>query len=212
MSRARRDRRGATRLADALRDSCYARGAASDASPPQTCPMIRHRQRLSETISFFSFLSVISCTIGLLMFVLAGVTVVSFWGAEQVIIEIQQQKGGAVGFGRVYVECRREGLVVYPTEELVRAEDLAHPTRWYDSEYARVLARLSTRQRAGSLYFLVRPKGFPVFRRALGYAFASGGGTADAVAGGSAKFTIGHQMVLMPGPIRILRRQEGGQR
>lgn len=171
--------------------------------------MIPHPKRQPATISFFSFLSVVSCTIGLLMFVLAGVTVVSFWGAEQVVMDIKQQPGGKPGFGRVYIECRPEGLIVYPRQELVRASVLARATSWYDSAFGRVLARLA-RGRGGSLYFLVRPKGLPVFRLALGYTYAAGGGTSDAVAAGAAKFPIGHQMVLMPGPIRIVSGKEAG--
>ena len=145
------------------------------------------------------------------MFVLAAVTVVSFWGAEQIIMEINQRKDGAPGLGRMYVECRRGGLLVYPGEREASAEELAHPTRWHDGAFGRTLSRLSGGSRSGSLYFLVRPKGFPVFRRALGYAFAAGGGTADAVAAGRAKFAIGHQMVLMPGLIKIVRREEAGK-
>ena len=165
--------------------------------------MIRHSQQRAEAISFFSFLSVILCTIGLLMFVLAGVTVVSFWGAEQVIVDVRQLKDGKPGFGRVYVECLARGLLVHPGEALVPADALEDKDRWLDGPFGLCLSKLSA---GGSLFFLVRPQGIAVFRRALGYAFSAGGGTATAVADGRARFSVGHQMVLLPGPIRVVRK------
>ena len=167
--------------------------------------MIRHATRPTEAISFFSFLSVILCTIGLLMFVLAGITVVSFWGAEQVVVDLPQMQEGRPGFGRIYVECRARSLLVHPSEDAVRAEDLDDPRRWASSPFGQCLTRLST-GKASSLFFLVRPKGLAVFRKALSYAFAAGGGTADAADAGRARFSVGHQMVTMPGPIRVVRR------
>lgn len=168
--------------------------------------MIRHAQQRTEAVSFFPFLSVILCTIGLLMFVLAGVTVVSFWGAEQVIVDVRQLEDGKPGFGRVYVECLARGLLVHPGETMVSADALEDSDRWLDSRFGLCLGRLATG--GGSLYFLVRPKGLAVFRRALGYAFSAGGGTATAVADGRARFSVGHQMVLLPGPIKVLRKRD----
>ncbi len=165
--------------------------------------MNRHPARPVGAIAFFPFLSVVSCTIGLLMFVLAAVTVLSFWGAEQVIFDIPQQPGGRPGGGRIYVECRREGIIVYPGEERVRSEALAHPSRWGRTAYGRALNDLAA-GRARSLYFFVRPKGIQAFRRALAYAYAAGGGTADAAARGAARFPIGCQILFMPGPIRVV--------
>jgi len=165
--------------------------------------VIRHPRRDSETISFLSFLSVVSCTIGVLMFVLAGVTVVSFWGAEQVVMDVRQVGDGRPGFGRVYVECRASGLILHPRGKRVSAEELAAPRQWTAGPFGECLGRLSGAGRGGSLFFLVRPRGFAVFRQALSYAFAAGGGTADAVADGRARFSVGHQMVRMPGAIRV---------
>ena len=85
--------------------------------------MIRHPQREREPTSFFAFLSVISCTIGLLMLVLVSVTVASFWGAEQVL-EVPTQEDGSFVRGRIYVECTAEGLIVHPDETVVSVEDL----------------------------------------------------------------------------------------
>jgi len=169
--------------------------------------MIKHKVQQDEAMSFFAFMSIISCAIGLLIFVLVGVTIVSFWGAEQVITDVRQSKDGRAGVGRIYVECRAEGLLVHPNKTVVSAADLEDPTRWLDSPYGECLSRLSGGKQAGSIFFLVRSDGLAVFRKALGYAFVAGGGTGEAVTEGRARFTMGHQIVTMPGPIRVVQRE-----
>lgn len=170
--------------------------------------MIRHVERDHEPTPFMAFLSVIMCTIGLLMLVLVGVAVTSFWGAEQVIVEVPSVDGGSASPGRIYVECADDGLVVHPEEIVVSLEDLEDPARWINGPYGRCLIELRRRGDGGSVHFLVRRGGLAVFRKALGYAFAAGGGTTDAVARGEAVFSIGRQLVLMPGTIRVQRDTE----
>jgi len=145
-----------------------------------------------------------------LLLVLVGVTVVSFWGAEQVV-DIRSVDGGKPGEGRVYVECRPDGVIVHPHRQVLTLADLDDPQRWGRSPFGRCLAGLSSGHHGGSVYFLVRPKGLTVYRKALTFAFAAGGGTADAVAQGRARFAIGQQMVFMPGPVRVAQGQQGGQ-
>ena len=170
--------------------------------------MIRHMPKRNETMSFFAFMSIISCAIGLLMFVLVGVTIVSFWGAEQVIMNIPQSEGGKAGAGRIYVECRSDGLIIHPDKTLVALADLEDTTRWMETPFAECLGKLSDGEKTGSIFFLVRKDGLDLFRKALGYAFLAGGGTADAVAQGRARFTMGQQMVTMPGPIKVIQGED----
>lgn len=170
--------------------------------------MIRHVPQRMEVISFFGFLSIVNCAIGLLLFVLVGVTLVSFWGAEQVILETESSKGGQPGFGRTYIECRSSGLVIHPEQAETPRENLEDSARWLETPFGECLGKLASGQKEGSLFFLVRKDGLPTYRKALGYAFQAGGGTADAVREGQARFSLGYQMVTMPGPIRVV--QEAG--
>jgi hypothetical protein len=165
--------------------------------------MIRHARSSGEPLSFFGFLSVISCVIGLLMFVLVCITVVSFWGAE-VVVEVPSVVSGLPGKGTIYVECTGEGLLVHPEKDVNTLEDLDDPALWVRGPYGRCLAQLRTNKRGGTVHFLIREDGLPVFRKALSYALVAGGGTADAVSHGSALFSIGQQLVTMPGPIRVV--------
>jgi hypothetical protein len=169
--------------------------------------MIRHPPREEEPTSFFAFLSVVSCTIGLLMLVLVLVTVTSFWGAEQVL-EVPTQKDGSFVRGRIYVECTADGLIVHPDETVVSLKDLEDPARWIDGPYGKCLIALIRRQRDGSAHFLIRPGGLAVFRTAIAYAREAGGGTVDDVKSGRAVFSVGQQLMELPGPIRAVQRAE----
>lgn len=166
--------------------------------------MIRHTQPREEAISFVAFLSVVSCTIGLLIFVLVGVTVVSFWGAEQVVVEVKGTGHGRPGAGRIYVECRPDGLIVHPDKVVVSLQDLEDPSRWIEGPFGKCLSKLTSSGRGGSVFFLVRRGGFPVYRKTLEYTLTFGGGTVEAVSRGDALFSIGHQLVVMPGALRVV--------
>jgi len=172
--------------------------------------MIRHPQREQEPTSFFAFLSVISCTIGLLMLVLVSVTVTSFWGAEQVL-EIPTQDDGSFVRGRIYVECTAKGLIVHPDETVVSLKDLEDPARWIDGPYGKCLMTLIRRERDGSAHFFIRPGGLAVFRRAISYALEAGGGTVDDVKSGRAVFSVGQQLMASPGPIRAVKAADSVQ-
>ena len=166
--------------------------------------MIRYARHGEEGISFFAFLSVISCTIGVLVVVLVCVTITSFWGAELVVEPIDLPSTGSdAGPGRIYVECRADGLIVHPHDLIVSLDDLEDPSRWIGGPYGQALSDVSSHRGAGSVFFLVRRGGLPVFRKALGYAMAVGGGTAEDSEQGTATFSIGQQRVTMPGPIRV---------
>ncbi|MGD9127045.1 MAG: hypothetical protein PVH19_06670 [Planctomycetia bacterium] len=169
--------------------------------------MIRHPQRNQEPTAFFAFLSVISCTIGLLMLVLVSVTVTSFWGAEQVL-EVPAQANGSFMPGRIFIECKEEGLVVHPDERIVTMEDLEDPARWQEGPYGKCLMTLIRRQRDGSAHFFIRPGGLTVFRKAMAYALEAGGGTVEDVKNGRAVFTVGQQLLTLPGPIRAIKGVE----
>lgn len=164
--------------------------------------MIRRTTRRSEAIAFIAFLDVMSCTIGVLMLILVGVTMHSFWGAEQVI-EIPSEAGAGLSVGRIYVECTKEGLLVHPDDIVIALDDLEDPNAWIDGPYGQCLTELRKRGSGGSAHFLVRRGGLAVFRRALGYALAAGGGTVDDVRAGQAMFSIGQQAIVMPGPVRL---------
>lgn len=76
--------------------------------------------------------------------------------------------GGDPGSGRIYVECRSDGLLVHPDEVVVTREELDDPVRWIDGPFGRCLTQVRSRGPGGSVYFLVRRGGIPVFRRAVG--------------------------------------------
>lgn len=174
--------------------------------------MIPRPKNQDDPIPFFAFLSVVSCTIGLLMFVLAGITVASFWRAEQVVVDDRTRGPGVPAKGRIYVECRPDGLIVHPEKIVVSLDDLDDPGRWVEGPYGRCLTRLVREGRGGSVYFLVRRGGVSVFRKALEYALAAGGGTVDAVARGDALFSVGRQLVAMPGGIQVTRGDRAAPR
>lgn len=168
--------------------------------------MIRHSRRQGETISFFSFLSVISCTIGALMVVLVCVSVTSFLGAEQTPVPPTQ--GDKPAWGVVYVECLNDGLRVHPDDVIVSREELEDLHRWSDGPFGQCLRKVRSHGVDGAVYFLIRRGGIPVFRTALGYAVGLGGGTTEAVQQGDAEFSIGQQLVVMPGAIRVPKPTE----
>lgn len=168
--------------------------------------MIRHSRRQGEAISFFAFLSVISCTIGALMVVLVCVSVTSFFGAKQ--SPVLPSKGDKPGWGVIYVECDAEGLRVHPDDVLVSRKEVEDPHQWSDGPFGQCLRKVRSHGADGAVYFLIRRGGIPVFRTALGYAVALGGGTTDAVQQGDALFSIGQQLVVMPGAIRVAKPAE----
>lgn len=171
--------------------------------------MIRHTQAAAEAMSLFSFLSVITCTIGPLMLVLVCTSVLSFWGAD-VQLELPSVKGGDANRKRIFVECRKDGLAVLTDEyeAVVTVQDLEDPQRWLRGPYGRCLSALVNGRGGGALHFVIRRDGMAVYRKAYEYALAVGGGTSDQVAARCAAFSIGRQLVLRPGALRLAEVRE----
>lgn len=130
--------------------------------------MARTRRRAAPELSLFPFLSVLAAVMGALVLVISGMSRLALANPAQVI-ELSPAK--ATEKSPRYVECRREGLLVYPVNvgkaasgepRFIKKSEITSP----DGPWTALLEGLEGSS-TQYLLFLVRPNALDVFEAAL---------------------------------------------
>ncbi len=112
-------------------------------------------------LDLFPFLSILACTIGTLILLVVVISVSSL-SRERTTVQILARET-AQNDGRTprYLECRRDGVVIHPQQQLVPQSELAPNT----SRLALFLAGLRSRGDREYVIVAVRPDGFSCFEQ-----------------------------------------------
>lgn len=124
--------------------------------------MSRQRNPISTPsieIELFPFLSVLACTIGSLILLIIVVTAQTVSDQRTITILAKREGSGSHTKTPRYVECRKDGVVIYPGENFV-------PTAMIqDSKSAlnKLLTEISQNSNEEYLIIAVRPEGIELF-------------------------------------------------
>lgn len=120
-----------------------------------------HRRSTSSTqdIELFPFLSVLFCTIGTLILIVILLVVQA--SASNKKVNIIARNDGSINATKTprYIECRSEGVVIYPSKKYIPVENLNDPYSPFDDYLYEI-------EEAVGEYLIVaiRPDGVEVFQ------------------------------------------------
>ena len=110
-------------------------------------------------LELFPFLSVLVCTIGTLILLIIVVTSQILSNQRQVTIVARSESGQNQTKTPRYIECQGNGIIIYPSQDLVLKEDIDSPS----SALRRLLDEVSSRRNEEYLIVAIRPDGIDVF-------------------------------------------------
>lgn len=124
---------------------------------------MRRRRNSPSTIEIelFPFLSVLACTIGSLILLIVVITTQTFSPQKEITIVAQGETGKNIAKTPHYLECRQDGLIIYPREEFVPKEQIDS----LDSGLSRLIAEVGAKSDREYLIVAVRPNGIDVFKQ-----------------------------------------------
>ena len=111
-------------------------------------------------VSLFPFLSVLFGVIGTLSLVIAGMTAIGLQDTDQ-FVELERDR--LTGKTAVYVECRKEGLLLHPEQTELPLDELLDD----NGAWARRLDTIKSKSTKEYLVLLVRPNGIESFDAAF---------------------------------------------
>lgn len=121
----------------------------------------RSFSRSPTEIELFPFLSVLACTIGTLILLIIVLTTQMFEEQREVVILAKTERGkNAVKTPR-YIECREDGIIIYPSETFVPQSQLNND----NSPLAQLLAEIEKNVQKQYLIVAIRPDGFEGFQK-----------------------------------------------
>ena len=124
--------------------------------------MVMHRRthsRKSIELELFPFLSVLVCTIGTLILLIVVVTAQISGNQRQITIVAKSENGQNQAKTPRYIECQKDGILIYPEKEFVSKQEIDMP----NSALEKLLAQVSDRREQEYLIVAVRPDGIDVF-------------------------------------------------
>lgn len=112
-------------------------------------------------IELFPFLSILACTIGTLILLIIVLTTQSLSQQEVVIVAKEDGKGVNGQKNPRYIECRENGVIVHPSEELIPVSQLQKP----DSPLQKLIAQVKANRDREYLIVALRPNAIDVFNQ-----------------------------------------------
>lgn len=120
------------------------------------------RQRPSPRrteLELFPFLSVLACTIGTLILLIIVISTETLESSSQVTIVVENQDGQNLSKTPRYIECREDGVIIYPSEVFVPENELTQRT----SPLIQLIDEVEANRNQEYVIVIVRPKGIEVF-------------------------------------------------
>ena len=111
-------------------------------------------------VELFPFLSILACTIGTLILLIIVLTTQALEKQEVALIA-KTENGENRSKSPLYIECRQDGVVLYPSEEFVPQEQLDDP----NSALTKLIDRVKANRDREYLIVALRPNGIDVFDR-----------------------------------------------
>lgn len=111
-------------------------------------------------VELFPFLSILACTIGTLILLIIVLTTQAL-EQQEVTIVAKTEKGENQRKTPRYIECRKKGVILYPSEEFVPQEQLDNP----NSALQKLIAQVKANKDQEYLIVALRPDGIDIFER-----------------------------------------------
>ena len=112
-------------------------------------------------MELFPFLSILACTIGTLILMIIVISTQTLSSSPEVTIIAKTEIGSNRSKKPRYIECREDGVIIYPTQEFV-------PTNKLDNSDSKLLQLISeVKQKNNQEYVIVAvpPSGIEVFKQ-----------------------------------------------
>ncbi|MEB3148716.1 MAG: hypothetical protein VKL60_06795 [Sphaerospermopsis sp.] len=119
----------------------------------------RITKRSVTEIELFPFLSVLACTIGVLILLIIVLMAQTFSNQRQVTIVARTENGQNQNKQPRYIECRSDGIIIHPGEEFVSLTAL----NFSYSPLQRLLEEVKVNRDTQYLIVAIRPDGIEVF-------------------------------------------------
>ena len=121
----------------------------------------RSVSRRAIEIELFPFLSVLACTIGTLVLMIVAISTQAFGDSKEVKLIVKAEDGKNRAKRPRYLECREDGVVIYPSETFVPIERLEAP----NSAFAKLVGEVAERRDREYFIVAIRPTGIETFGR-----------------------------------------------
>ncbi len=122
-----------------------------------------HRHRISRQtieVELFPFLSILACTIGTLILLIIVLTTQALNNQEVTIVaKTEGENGVNKSKNPRYIECKSDGVILYPGEEFVPQEKLNDP----NSAMTKLIAQVQKNRDREYLIVAVRSNGIDTF-------------------------------------------------
>ncbi len=119
------------------------------------------RRKEAVAISLFSFLDIMTATMGTLILILICVTLVALkMDTKSIYIKLKPGESDKQHKKPVFIECTKDKLVIYPQNYETRESDM----RNRNSYFMRLLYNLNRNEHY--IIFAIRPDGYGIFKKA----------------------------------------------
>ncbi|MBL1209847.1 hypothetical protein [Geminocystis sp. GBBB08] len=124
---------------------------------------MRRRSKSSKIeLELFPFLSVLACTIGSLILLIIVISTETLNNNPEVTIIAKTEAGGMNQKKQPrYIECKKDGVVIYPSQEFVSKNQLSKP----NSKLANFIQKIKNNKDKEYVIVAIRPNGINVFQQ-----------------------------------------------
>lgn len=120
----------------------------------------RSISRQHTEVELFPFLSILACTIGTLILLIIVLTTQALNKQEVTIVARTEEENGVNKTKNPrYIECKADGVIIYPGEEFVSLEQLDKP----NSAMTKLLSQMEQNRDREYLIVAVRANGIDTF-------------------------------------------------
>ncbi len=123
-------------------------------------PRKRFPARSTIEPELFPFLSILVCTIGVLILLIIVMTSQTMSSQRKITIVAKSENGQNGSKQPRYIECRGDGIVLYPSKEFVTRSEISSNS----SLLQNLLQEIQANQDTQYLILAVRPDGIEVFK------------------------------------------------
>lgn len=112
-------------------------------------------------VELFPFLSILACTIGTLILLIIVLTTQALNKQEVTIVAKSDEKGVNKSKSPRYIECRNDGVVLYPSKTFVPRADIQDA----NSPIQQLIAEIKANKDRQYLIVALRPNGIDMFNQ-----------------------------------------------
>ncbi len=112
-------------------------------------------------MELFPFLSILACTIGTLILMIIVVSTQTLSSSPEITIVAKTESGKNRSKKPRYIECREDGVIIYPTQEFVPKNKLDNS----DSKLFELISEVQQKSNQEYVIVAVRPRGIEVFKQ-----------------------------------------------